>query len=119
MQPALRCIKNAFIPVFMTETKEGLSNTLVCLLCSQLLYTFDKQVCVSSCSLNKEETLLGKNAADTFIIVLVVVFNFVHHYDLLVLRRWLLMWASFVLAVSLSQSTQGEGRFKPGTEHYL
>uniref|UniRef100_A0A673BY44 Secreted protein n=1 Tax=Sphaeramia orbicularis TaxID=375764 RepID=A0A673BY44_9TELE len=24
----------------------------------QLLYTFDKQVCVSSCSLNKEETLL-------------------------------------------------------------
>lgn len=26
----------------------------------QLLYTFDKQVCVSSCSLNKEETLLGE-----------------------------------------------------------
>ncbi|XP_051746869.1 gamma-secretase-activating protein isoform X3 [Ctenopharyngodon idella] len=41
---------------------------------NKLLYTFDKQVCVSSCSLNKEETLL---------------------------------------AVSLSQSTQGEGRFKP------
>jgi len=32
------------------------------LLGSQLLYTFDKQVCVSSCSLNKEETLLGKTA---------------------------------------------------------
>lgn len=33
----------------------------------QLLYTFDKQVCVSSCSLNKEETLLGEyepNPAD-------------------------------------------------------
>lgn len=28
----------------------------------QLLYTFDKQVCVSSCSLNKEETLLGEPA---------------------------------------------------------
>ncbi|ROI15516.1 Gamma-secretase-activating protein [Anabarilius grahami] len=41
---------------------------------NKLLYTFDKQVCVSSCSLNKEETLL---------------------------------------AVSLSQSTQGEGHFKP------
>lgn len=27
----------------------------------QLLYTFDKQVCVSSCSLNKEETLLGES----------------------------------------------------------
>ena len=26
----------------------------------QLLYTFDEQVCVSSCSLNKEETLLGE-----------------------------------------------------------
>lgn len=26
----------------------------------QLLYTFDKQVCVSSCSLNMEETLLGE-----------------------------------------------------------
>lgn len=26
----------------------------------QLLYTFDKKVCVSSCSLNKEETLLGE-----------------------------------------------------------
>uniref|UniRef100_A0A672QYK6 Uncharacterized protein n=1 Tax=Sinocyclocheilus grahami TaxID=75366 RepID=A0A672QYK6_SINGR len=41
---------------------------------NKLLFTFDKQVCVSSCSLNKEETLL---------------------------------------AVSLSQSTQGGGRFKP------
>ncbi|XP_052411106.1 gamma-secretase-activating protein [Carassius gibelio] len=41
---------------------------------NKLLYTFEKQECVTSCSLNKEETLL---------------------------------------AVSLSQSTQGEGRFKP------
>lgn len=30
----------------------------------QLLYTFDKQVCVSSCSLNKEETLLGEFELD-------------------------------------------------------
>ncbi|KAJ0012449.1 hypothetical protein NQD34_016783 [Periophthalmus magnuspinnatus] len=29
---------------------------------NKLLYTFDKQVCVSSCSLNKEETLLGEPA---------------------------------------------------------
>ncbi|XP_051543844.1 gamma-secretase-activating protein isoform X2 [Myxocyprinus asiaticus] len=41
---------------------------------NKLLYTFDKQVCVSSCSLNREETLL---------------------------------------AVSLSQTTQGEGRLRP------
>uniref|UniRef100_A0A3B3ZW06 Uncharacterized protein n=1 Tax=Periophthalmus magnuspinnatus TaxID=409849 RepID=A0A3B3ZW06_9GOBI len=33
-----------------------------CCFLPQLLYTFDKQVCVSSCSLNKEETLLGEPA---------------------------------------------------------
>lgn len=30
---------------------------------NKLLYTFDKQVCVSSCSLNKEETLLAVSLA--------------------------------------------------------
>ncbi|XP_073723688.1 gamma-secretase-activating protein isoform X1 [Misgurnus anguillicaudatus] len=32
---------------------------------NKLLYTFDKQVCVSSCSLNKEETLLAVSLSQT------------------------------------------------------
>uniref|UniRef100_A0A672JPL1 Uncharacterized protein n=1 Tax=Salarias fasciatus TaxID=181472 RepID=A0A672JPL1_SALFA len=36
-------------------------------ICLQLLYTFDKQVCVSSCSLNKDETLLDIFTNDVFV----------------------------------------------------
>ncbi|KAK1789537.1 hypothetical protein P4O66_015456, partial [Electrophorus voltai] len=62
---------------------------------NKLLFTFDKQVCICSCSLNKEETLLGK---------------FPFSDDLISVKCKLLSSQ----AVSLIQSTQGgEERFKP------
>lgn len=48
--------------VFVRDCISALSTLTRLCLCSlqQLLYSFDKQVCVSSCSLNKEETMLGE-----------------------------------------------------------
>lgn len=80
--------------------------TVICL--QQLLYTFDKEVCVSSCSLNKEETLLGESLPSGN--------NRAAHLANKFLPA-LSHGTTFVLfslsAISLTQNTRGEERLKP------
>ncbi|PWA26125.1 hypothetical protein CCH79_00015195 [Gambusia affinis] len=57
------CIHDGFIFTLIHNCTSA--HSTLCLLPRQLLYTFDKQVCVSSCSLNKEGTLLAVSLAQS------------------------------------------------------